>query len=220
MKIVRLLDVLSDEVRRLRQLAGEDLRAPVPTCPGWVLDDLIRHVARGYRIVLGQGSAPVGRTALAELDESYVPLVKAFAVRPDRFWIRRMAQESALHRFDAELALGLPITPFPEDFALDGIGEMLDVFLHRETHNWTADYAAYLSEWGERWVRIGDWRVEVHPSGVDVTPTVSVDADARVRGEPGPLLLWLYNRDDDVFVEGDPALVAQLKLLLGTAMNA
>ena len=36
------------------------------------------------------------------------------------FWIRRMAQETVIHRIDAELAAGLPVTPVPGDLAADG----------------------------------------------------------------------------------------------------
>jgi len=216
----RLLGILADEVRRLRVLAGGDLTAPVPTCPGWSVGDLVAHVARGFRTVVGKESEPPDTTAVTALDQSYAALSAAFADRPDRFWIRRMAQEAAIHRFDAEVALGTPLTPFPEDFAADAIGEMLDVFLHRETHTWPQDYAPDLTEWGTHWLRVADWRVDVHPTGVDVTPIESLNADASVLGRPGAVLLWLYNRGDDVQVSGDPERIAQVKRLLTTAMNA
>ncbi|PRY43968.1 maleylpyruvate isomerase N-terminal domain-containing protein [Umezawaea tangerina] len=216
----RLLDILADEVRRLRVLAGGDLDVPVPTCPAWSVRDLVEHVARGFRTVVGKESEPADLTPVATLDHAYGALVAAFAERPDRFWIRRMAQEAAIHRFDAELALGAPLTPFPEDFAVDAIGEMLDVFLRRETHTWPQDYAADLTEWGAHWLRVADWRVDVHPLGVDVAPVDAENADATVRGAPGAVLLWLYNRGGDVSVSGDLQRIAQVKRLLTTAMNA
>jgi mycothiol maleylpyruvate isomerase-like protein len=216
----RLLGILADEVRRLRVLAGGDLAAPVPTCPGWSVGDLVEHVARGFRTVVGKESEPADLAPVAALDQAYAALAAAFAERPDHFWIRRMAQEAAIHRFDAELALGAPRTPFPEDFAVDAIGEMLDVFLSRETHTWPEDYATDLTEWGTHWLRVADWRVDVHPTGVDVTPIESVDADASVLGPPGAVLLWLYDRGEDVVVSGDPERVAQVRRLLTTAMNA
>ncbi|WNV90490.1 maleylpyruvate isomerase N-terminal domain-containing protein [Umezawaea sp. Da 62-37] len=221
----RLLDILADEVRRLRVLAGGDLDVPVPTCPGWTVRDLVEHVARGFRTVVGKEADPVDPTPVEALDQAYGAATSAFVERPDRFWIRRMAQEAAIHRFDAELALGTPITPFPEDFAVDAIGEMLDVFLRRETHTWPQDYAADLTEWDGHWMRIDGWRVSVHPLGVDVAPAgpepaVSDDAAATVRGAPGSVLLWLYNRGGDVSVSGDLQRIAQVKRLLTTAMNA
>lgn len=220
MDSARLLDVLADEVRRLLVLAGGDLAAPVPTCPGWSVGDLVEHVARGFRTVVGKESDPLDLPPPAALDQAYAALAAAFARQPDHFWIRRMAQEAAIHRFDAESALGAPLTPFPEDFAADAIGEMLDVFLRRETHTWPQDYAADLTEWGTHWLRVADWRVDVHPTGVDVTPIDAEDPDASVHGQPGAVLLWLYNRGGDVSVSGDEERIAQVRRLLTTAMNA
>jgi uncharacterized protein (TIGR03083 family) len=220
MDSARLLDVLADEVRRLLVLAGGDLAAPVPTCPGWSVGDLVEHVARGFRTVVGKESDPPDLTPPVALDQAYAALAAAFAEQPDHFWIRRMAQEAAIHRFDAEVALGAPLTPFPEDFAADAIGEMLDVFLRRETHTWPQDYAADLTEWGPHWLRVADWRVDVHPTGVDVAPVNAENPDASVHGRPGAVLLWLYNRGGDVSVNGDLQRISQVKRLLKTAMNA
>jgi uncharacterized protein (TIGR03083 family) len=216
----RLLEILADEVRRLRVLAGGDLAVPVPTCPGWSVGDLVEHVARGFRTVVGEEASLLDLSPPAALDRAYAGLAAAFVEQPDRFWIRRMAQEAAIHRFDAELALGAPLTPFPEDFAVDAIGEMLDVFLRRETHTWTEEYAGDLTEWGAGWLRVAGWRVEVHPGGVDVVAVDGGDADAVVDGPPGAVLLWLYNRGGDVSVSGDLQRIAQVKRLLTTAMNA
>jgi hypothetical protein len=44
------------------------------------------------------------------------------------FWARRMAHETAVHRFDAELADGTP-TPIKADLAADGVDEILGVTL-------------------------------------------------------------------------------------------
>jgi hypothetical protein len=44
------------------------------------------------------------------------------------FWMRRMALETAIHRWDAQLAVGLP-EPIEAHLAADGIGEVLDTWL-------------------------------------------------------------------------------------------
>lgn len=170
--------------------------------------------------MVGEEAESPDLAPLEALDQAYSALAAAFTQQPDHFWIRRMAQEAAIHRFDAELALGAPLTPFPEDFAADAIGEMLDVFLRRETHTWTQDYAADLTEWGTHWLRIVDWRVDVHPTGVDVTPADADNPDASVLGAPGAVLLWLYNRGEDVTIIGDVSRIAQVRSLLTTAINA
>ncbi|MEV4286740.1 maleylpyruvate isomerase N-terminal domain-containing protein [Nonomuraea bangladeshensis] len=87
------------------------------------------------------------------LDRSYAGLRAEFAARepgeatltwydPDQtvgFWIRRMALETVVHRIDAELAAGTPVTPVPDDLAADGVDEILTVMLAYET---TASAAA------------------------------------------------------------------------------
>jgi hypothetical protein len=53
-------------------------------------------------------------------------------VRPDQtvgFWIRRMAQETVVHRVDAELAAEVAPGAIPDDIALDGIDEFLIAFI-------------------------------------------------------------------------------------------
>ena len=44
------------------------------------------------------------------------------------FWHRRMAQETSMHRWDGERAVGSP-SPIATDLAADGIDELLDTFL-------------------------------------------------------------------------------------------
>ncbi|MFI6262674.1 maleylpyruvate isomerase family mycothiol-dependent enzyme [Micromonospora sp. NPDC051006] len=52
-------------------LAGADLCAPVPSCPGWTLGQLVRHVGAGHRwaeeTVRTRASAPLPDTALRDL---------------------------------------------------------------------------------------------------------------------------------------------------------
>src|SRR6266487_2274331 len=47
MDVDRLRENLAADVGRLREVA-EDMTALVPTCPGWIVEDLVRHVADGY----------------------------------------------------------------------------------------------------------------------------------------------------------------------------
>lgn len=114
MDSMRLLGCLADEVAPLRTVAAGNLAARVPTCPGWTVGDLVRHVANGYlNVVLPRlrspGEAPVhelaGREPLAALDDGHATMAGEFAAHlgrdhptPDAaevapFWIRRMAHE-------------------------------------------------------------------------------------------------------------------------------
>ena len=56
------------------------------------------------------------------------------------FWGRRMAHEAAIHRVDVEQAHA-DVTPIDQELALDGVDEVLRLFL------------------------AGDWRTSRHPSG-------------------------------------------------------
>ncbi len=123
----------------------------VPTCPGWEVADLLTHVGRIYRRVATLVStrataAPESRPPLPEGDlvevvtELLDDLVEQLAaVEPDTpvwnwsnepdlaaFWARRMAHESAVHRYDAQRAHGVA-EPIDADLAADGLDEMIDV---------------------------------------------------------------------------------------------
>lgn len=142
------------------------------------------------------------------------------------FWIRRMAQETVIHRVDAELAIG-EVTAIPSDLAVDGIDEVLGIFLgwgsieaiRREgPDSWPA-----LARADERVVVVrGDdsgWSVLPTPTGVQVSPGVTPDPAATVSGDPVDILLWLWRRagDDNLTVWGDVGPVSLLHDLMDTA---
>ena len=56
-------------------------------------------------------------------------------------WARRQAHETAIHRVDAELAAG-GVTPFPVDFAVDGIDELLVAMFGRDETRLTPEQLA------------------------------------------------------------------------------
>src|SRR5579872_6427237 len=157
----RFLECLSTDFARLREVAALDQTAAVPSCPGWTVADLIRHVGEVYLHKVGamrDGVEPeewppkglADEEPLALLDRAYAALRGEFAARrpadaagswykPDQtvgFWIRRMAQETLIHRIDAELGTSLPLAPVPSDLAIDGIDELLKVFLAFSVIEW------------------------------------------------------------------------------------
>lgn len=128
------------------------------------------------------------------------------APAPAAFWFRRMAQETAVHRWDAESATGTPAA-VPQDLAVDGIAELLESFLPLTSaagappdlggslHVHTTDTE------GEWTVRPGAARLEVergHGKG-----------DAAVRGTASDLLLALWGRPvfDRLETFGDASVV-------------
>ncbi len=136
-------------------LRHADLSTPVPTCPGWTLEQLMRHVGRGDRwcaqIVAQQsmdaidprtvagGKPPAGRDEqIAWLHDGPQQLLDAvghtgadtpvwtfLGPRPASWWIRRRLHEVVVHRADAALALGIDFDVEPA-VAADAITEWLE----------------------------------------------------------------------------------------------
>ncbi len=244
METSRLLTFLADHFTRLRDVAAKDLTAAVPSCPGWTVTDLARHVAEVYlhkAAAMREQRLPTpwppdlsGEEPIALLDRAYAELLAELDRRspedpawtwhqPDqtvRFWVRRMAQETVIHRVDTELALGGASAPIADDLAVDGIDEVLRIFLGYGTETWRDDFGDQLTDWGDRSVLVttdgGRWRLAVRPTGVVVTGDDGDGAAATIQGAPAPLLLWLWNRGGqaEVTVGGDQSLVDQLRRLL------
>jgi uncharacterized protein (TIGR03083 family) len=248
MEFPRFLECLEADHARLRDVvAAADLTVKVPTCPEWSLADLVQHVAAVYLHkveCMRLGTQPPdwppdfsGEEPRALLERGYRELTAEFAARdprspahtwfgPDQtvgFWIRRMAQETVIHRIDAEIAAGAAEAAIPADLATDGIDEVLRAFLLFGMQGWpeyfTEDLAAVP---GGASVRIeagpAAWLVHLAPDGVRVDAG-GTSADALLRGEPGDVLRWLWNRGRDDMVErrGDDSALAVLRRVLTTA---
>jgi len=258
MEYTRLLTCLADDQARLREVAALDLTAPVPSCPGWTVTSLVRHLAEVYLhkvYVMRHGEFPrdwppdlAGEEPLALLDRAYGELTAEFGAhdpadramtfyRPDQtvgFWIRRMAQETVVHRIDGELATAQPLAPVPDDLAVDGVDEVLTVFLRYGSHRWHEEFAKNLADTSGAAVRVaagrggptgltfeeapptGSWLVTPTPDGVDVVAGGGSSAAATVSGPPEAVLRWLWGRGGDarITVEGDPGAAAELRRLL------
>jgi uncharacterized protein (TIGR03083 family) len=247
MESSRLLTCLAADYGRLREVAARDLTASVPSCPGWVVSDLVRHVAAVYLhkvecIRLRRAPDPWPPDFSAEepiplLERAYAALTAQFAehgptdpahtwYEPDQtvgFWIRRMAQETVIHRIDSELALGVDSAPVPDDLAVDGIDEVLTLFLEYGSHRWTEEFGPALKEATGRAVRVAtdneSWLVVANPAGVDLDTSGERTPAATVLGAPETVLRWLWARggDDEVQISGDIGAVTELRGLLAAA---
>ncbi|WP_370970260.1 maleylpyruvate isomerase family mycothiol-dependent enzyme [Amycolatopsis sp. cg9] len=144
--MLEAIDVHADALKRAALKAGP--AAPVPNCPKWTVHDLVTHVAFVHCFAIGlavnqpRKPAPPAdwedvlgwwdgqRLALREA-LGRAPETPAFSPYPGfevtvGDWTRRMAHETAIHRLDAESALGeAPETRFSPAFANDGIDEFL-----------------------------------------------------------------------------------------------
>lgn len=154
----RFLAALEAESGALAGAARTRPEAPVATCPGWVVTDVVRHVGAVHRraaVMVRERSASelafsVGGPApsdpvalLAWFEEGAGTLAAALraagsaapvwnwtdAAHTAGFRFRRMAHETSVHRWDVAGAVGGPVAPIGTDLALDGIEELFELFL-------------------------------------------------------------------------------------------
>jgi uncharacterized protein (TIGR03083 family) len=124
------------------------------------------------------------------------------------FIVRRMAQETAVHRWDAEAAAGEP-GPIEAELASDGIDEFLAFFLdHRFRDGGRLDGSVHLHATDTP----GEWLVHEEPDGALTVTAAHAKGDAAVRGPASDLLLALWRRVglDRVEVLGDRDVAERL----------
>jgi uncharacterized protein (TIGR03083 family) len=242
----RYLACLESDYQRLRAVAQDAADPPVPSCPEWTMPDLVRHVAEVYvdktetmRHNKEQSSPPAlsSDDPLTALDGAYVALVAELTARssadttatwygPDQtvgFWVRRMAQETVIHRVDGEQAAGVEQAPIPDDLAVDGIDEVLVRFLSYMSFEYPRMLGDRLTGCDGRAVLVDAghtrWSVRLAPSGLAVSTGPFDETAARVSGTPVAVLLWLWRRADDtvVTVDGDAELVGTLREMMEDA---
>ena len=207
----------------------------IAACPGWDPIDLAWHVAEVHRfwatIVTRRLQAPpepwpparpaTDEAVLAAAEESTRLLLDALAAAdpatPVWTWSegnhdvafvgRRMAQETAVHRIDAERAAGRTGHEVEAALAADGIDELLVRMLP-----WMAQGRPPLA--GRVHVHCtdtdGEWTVTAADGGGVVVTTGHAKGDTALRGRAHDLLMALWHRDGAEHLEifGDTDLAA------------
>ena len=201
------------------------LTASVEPCPGWTVADLLWHtgeVHHSWRTVAADRPSempayePPPRPPDDQLLDWYRGEIDALEAvlrdadpsapcwtwtsQHDVAWIqRRMAQETAVHRWDAEAAAGDP-QPIDTSLAIDGIDEFLQFFRGAET---SLDGTVHLHATDAE----GEWLVRLAGGQVAVEQG-HAKGDAAIRGAASDLLLVLWRRRslDALEVFGDAAL--------------
>ncbi|HEY2204030.1 MAG TPA: maleylpyruvate isomerase family mycothiol-dependent enzyme [Pseudonocardia sp.] len=137
-------------------VTGADLHAPVPSCPGWTLGMLLRHIGGGHRWaeevvrtratgfllddrlrrLEGDDSGEVPARWLVEGATRFADTLRAagpdastwgpFHFGRASFWARRFANETLVHRADATLAAGTAFAAAP-DVAEEAVAEWLEL---------------------------------------------------------------------------------------------
>ena len=226
------ITVIEREGHALSTAARHDFKAAVPACPGWDVDDLLTHIARIHHRnarVIREGltepvplpDAPSGNVlgwyeaGLADLLDAArgadpaTPTWSPFGPVTVEFWLRRMAQETTVHRVDAEQATGT-VGPVDGEVAVAGIDELVDVFLplrHDGKPTGTGETVHLHATDAE-----GEWLLTLGDDGVAVARG-HAKGDLALRGPVSHLLLWVWGRQpiEGLEVFGDTGLAARFR---------
>ncbi len=146
-------------------------------------------------------------------------------------FVRRMqTHEATIHRHDAELTAGLPVSPVPDWVADDGIDHAVDVMISPPT--WASVEAPrsvelVASDTGKRVVLgLGRWRGTGPESGTEFDEPAAVRADeatptptATVTAPATELYRWLWGRPAEVERSGDSATLEALDAVVAVGID-
>lgn len=198
------------------------LDGPVPTCPGWDVEQLVGHLGYIYGRVAFVIStralerpaperlphAPAGEACLGWFAEQREAMLMALeqaddtitvwnwtpnSPAPASFWVRRMAHETLIHRVDAELAQGIAPSQASAELAADNVSEFLEILL--------APFESELSAAGPPAslhlhatdIPEAEWTVIIGEDGSRFTREHS-KADVALRGPAFDLARWVWGR--------------------------
>lgn len=217
---------------------------PVLSCPGWTVSDLAYHLTGVYvwaRTVVTAGTTtrpvredptpPAGLTPAQWYRQEYDQLMALFdgldpeapawnfAPQPKKagFWPRRMAHETAVHRWDAQLAIAAG-EPIEAKLAADGVSEVLDTWLPAGRRispgQWHGVVQLTATDAAQ------EWYLRLRGEGVALLDTATIldhddhRARAQVAGTASDLLLALMGRVsfDTLGVAGDRRLLDGLRV--------
>lgn len=239
----RYVELLRADGEQIAATAERGLDREVPPCPGWDVREAVRHTGSVYLHKIAtmragrspekgewQTAPPQGEDLVMWFRAAHAALVDELLARgPDSpsptwwppeqrvgFWFRRMALETVVHRVDVESAFGA-LGPVPADLAVDGIGEVLEIFLTVRDNPPANDGAR-----GAVLVRGGPeaWRVDLDAAAVHVQPAQpDATSSAVVSGDPPELFLYLWGRvpEERVQKAGDEQLARALRTRLAAA---
>ena len=209
-----LLRALTDAGAAFGRLPADAIGRPVAACPGWDLEALAGHVGRvlrwGAANALAGGDQvrrrdvpepPAGPAVLAWVADAATRAANDLADGDDDrpawtwagpgtagWWRRRLAHEVVVHRWDAEAAIGEP-TPIAAPLAVDGLDELLAVFLPRVGDQPDDGATVHLHATDAD----GEWLVTFLGTATTIARE-HAKGDAAVRGLAADLLLASWGR--------------------------
>lgn len=222
------------EAARLTQVEERDLRVEIPHLEGWTVQSVVGHTGWVYRFANmmlhadpdnppNRGSVPepppgpevIEWTAdggnelektLSEIDlDSLHPTWTG--PQPALWWLRRIAHEVSMHRWDAESATSTP-SPIDARQAVDGIDEVLEIFAPNRMQFEVLAGNGETVHLHATDVDDGEWVVTYHPDHID-WEHAHVKSDVAARGTASDLLLLVWCRLPPSRLElfGDAALL-------------
>lgn len=237
--------VVADAERFAGAIRRGPLDAPIAACPGWDLRQLAVHVGSVHRwarhcathlappesfdmFAPDAASDPeqlatwfedgvdelIGTLREIDLDG---PSWHPFPVeRVGRVWPRRQAHELAIHRWDAETAIGITPHPIDPDLASDAIDEYFELVVPRLVKRERIGLPG-----GSFHVHCtdthGEWLVTADPEYTLVR--AHQKGDAALRGPAEAILLRLWGREsalaDQLSPVGDEQVLADWLVLAG-----
>ena len=235
------LDHVAAESAHFASSSAGSLDAPIDFLGEWTVRDLVAHLGGVYSGVIArvapagsdpetaaQPSPPPGVAINDWFAERRTTLLTSFSAARDdapaetfagpktvAWWKRRLAHETAVHRWDAAAAVdGIDVAlAIDSDLAKDGIDEFLEVSLRSSSSRPDRVYPAeslhlHRTDGPGEWTVVGDGQ-----GGVTVTHEHG-KGDAAVRGSASSLLLWMWGRPvSDVEIFGDEAVAAAWRSL-------
>lgn len=244
MDLEAYVGALRREADVLAVTALADLDARVPSCPAWSVEELVWHVGAVHhlwreivrrrltdRTQVATPPRPERHDLLpwfrSGVEELAVVLLAADPSTPVWTWAsqrdvafvqRRVAHETAVHRWDAQAAVGVP-DPLDAPLAADGIDEFLDLILPRRPKHLEGprDLVHLHASDADRGFAT-EWLIEVGEGAVRVIRGHG-KGDVAVRAPVSDLLLLLWRRipPEETEVLGDPACLR--RFLARTELN-
>ncbi|MGA9278278.1 maleylpyruvate isomerase family mycothiol-dependent enzyme [Ilumatobacter sp.] len=235
----------TDGVAFIDLVSDHDPATSIPGCPDWNLSDLAYHQGEVWhfwgRIVAGPITERGQLQSIRQIErptddlmvdwlalthnELFSALVDAGIDREvwtwtganrDTGWVRRrMAQEAAVHRFDAANATGDPYE-VPTPMAADGIDEFLMWFAGTERRDGEMKPGGtvhlHCTDTDENDVAGGEWFVSSLKEPSCTFTREHRKGDAAIRGRAHDILMWLWRRSTEgIEIIGDEVVARRFR---------
>ncbi len=211
--------LISVELARLGSVTAESLATPLPHIDGWTVQAVVGHTGWLCRWVglclqtdgekMPPRSAvpepPVGADVIDWFNEGARLVVSQIETadpsrihptwtgpQPGVWWMRRLAHEASMHRWDAFAATNSP-DPIDTKLAVDGIDEVFDVFAPNRLQFTSLAAKGETMHLHATDTDDGEWTVTLNPESL-TWKRAHEKGDVAARGPVSDLLLMLWGR--------------------------